>query len=77
MTIYRSLYSALAVIFLSLAPACTLADEIKKPEAAAHWMVLIQSRSYPGWRKELLEKDGTKEACLTRNFARDSRWGSK
>jgi hypothetical protein len=37
-------------------------------------MVLIHSRCYPGYSKEQLEKDGSPEACLTRNCARSAKW---
>jgi hypothetical protein len=72
---HRFYDSALAVFCsFALASTCVSAAEVAKSEIKPHWVALIQSRSYPGWSKENLEKDGTPEAYLTRNLAQDSKW---
>jgi len=74
MTINKLLLFAFTIFSVALAPTSTFAADSKASVKPPHWMVLIQSRSYPGWKKALLEKDGTPEACLTRNCAKDIRW---
>ena len=77
MTVHRSFSIAFAlgsILSLAVAPTCSSAPETEKPQNNSHWMVLIQSRSYPGYSKELLEKDGTPAACLIRNCSREAKW---